>query len=215
MLKVWGRRNSLNVQKVMWLVGELDLQHEHVSVGGPFGGLRDPGFGALNPNRLVPVIEDDGFVAWESHSIVRYLAARYGGEAWWPSDAAERTLSDRWMDWCLAHWQPAFLTGVFWGLYRTPEAQRDWVAIRRSVEQSAELMMIVEGQLSGRPFLTGERLAIGDIPVGASLFRYFAMDIERPWLPNVEAWYARLTERPAYREHVMVPFDDLKGRLAF
>lgn len=215
MLKVWGRRNSQNVQKVLWLVGELGLAHEHVPAGGAFGRLSDPDFGALNPNRTVPVIEDDGVVVWESHAILRYLAARYGGEAWWPADPAERSDFDRWLDWAQAQWQPAFLSGVFWGFYRTPEAQRDAKAIARSLARTTELLHLVERQLQGRAYLTADHLTLGDIPLGSCLYRYFELEIERPELPRVAAWYARLTERPAYREHVMLPFDDLKGRLAF
>lgn len=215
MLKVWGRRNSQNVQKVMWLIGELHLAHEHVPAGGPFGGLSAPEFGALNPNRLIPVLEDDGLSIWESHTILRYLAARYGGQAYWPEDAGERSSFDRWMDWCQVLWQPAFTTGVFWGFYRTPEPERDWNSINRSIGRCSELMRIVEGVLDDRPFLAGDRFTIGDIPLGASLYRYFELEIDRPALPAVEAWYARLKARPAYREHVMVSFDDLKGRLAF
>ncbi len=215
MLKVWGRRNSQNVQKVLWLVGELGLAHEHIPAGGAFGRLADPDFGALNPNRTVPVIEDDGVVVWESHAILRYLAGRYGGEAWWPADPGERSLADRWLDWAQAQWQPAFLSGVFWGFYRTPEAQRDSQAVARSVARCTELLQLVERQLEGRAWLTGDRLTLGDIPLGSCLYRYFGLEIERPALPRVEAWYQALTERPAYREHVMLPFDDLKGRLAF
>ena len=215
MLKVWGRRNSQNVQKVLWLVGELGLAHEHVPAGGAFGRLSDPDFGALNPNRTVPVIEDDGVVVWESHAILRYLAARYGGDAWWPADPAERSDFDRWLDWAQAQWQPAFLSGVFWGFYRTPEAQRDAKAIARSLARTTELLHLVERQLQGRPYLTADHLTLGDVPLGSCLYRYFELEIERPELPQVAAWYARLTERPAYREHVMLPFDDLKGRLAF
>jgi|SRR5579872_4780556 len=215
MLKVWGRRNSLNVQKVMWLVGELGLEHARVEAGGPFGGLATDAYGALNPNRLVPVLEDGDLAVWESHAILRYLAARHGGERWWPADAGARSWSDRWMDWCLAHWQPAFSTGVFWGYYRTPEPQRDGPAVRRAIAQCGELLLILEQALGARPYLAGEALSLADIPVGASLFRYFTLDIERRRLPAVEAWYARLCARPAYREHVMVAYDDLKGRLAF
>lgn len=215
MVRIWGRRNSLNVQKVMWLVGELGLAHEHVSVGGSFGGLSAEAFGALNPNRLIPVLEDGDLAVWESHAILRYLAAQYGGGGFWPDDPAERASFDRWMDWCLAHWQPAFSTGVFWGMYRTPEAQRDWNGIRRSIALCSELMQIVESALGARPYLANDHLTIGDIPLGASLYRYFALDIDRPRLPRVEAWYERLQQHSAYREHVMVPFDDLKGRLAF
>jgi len=215
MLKVWGRRNSQNVQKVLWLAGELGLPHEHVPAGGAFGRLADPDFGALNPNRMVPVIEDDGVVVWESHAILRYLAATYGGDAWWPADPGERSGFDRWMDWAQAQWQPAFLSGVFWGFYRTPEAQRDAKAIARSLARCTELLQVVERQLVGRTYLTGDRLTLGDIPLGSCLYRYFELEIERPALPRVEAWYAELAARPAYREHVMLPFDDLKGRLAF
>jgi glutathione S-transferase len=215
MLKVWGRRNSLNVQKVMWLIGELQLPHEHVPLGGAFGGLADRRFKAMNPNGLVPVVQDGERVVWETHTILRYLAARYGGSGYWPGDAGERSDYDRWMDWCQAHWQPAFSTGVFWGYYRTPEADRDWASVNRSIALCSELMQIVEGVLVDRPFLAGDHFSLGDIPLGASLFRYFGLDIDRPPLPRVQAWYARLASRPAYRAHVMVPYDDLKGRLAF
>lgn len=215
MLRVWGRRNSLNVQKVMWLVGELELDHDHVLAGGPFGGLAEPEFRALNPNGLIPVLEDGDLVVWESHAILRYLAARYGGADYWPKDAGERSQFDRWMDWCQAHWQPAFSTGVFWGYYRTPKADRDGASVRRSLALCSELMQVVEGALEGRPFLAGDRLSLGDIALGTSMFRYFGLDIDRPPLPRVAAWYARLSARAAYREHVMVSYDDLKGRLSF
>ena len=215
MLKIWGRRNSLNVQKVMWLVGELGLEHEHVPAGGPFGLTSSDAYGALNPNRLVPVIEDGANAIWESHTILRYLAARYGGRRYWPANAARRSRFDRWMDWTLAHWQPAFSTGVFWGYYRTPEAKRDWPSIHRAIAQCGELLGIVEAALDDHPFLAGADLSLGDITLGASMYRYHTLDIERPRLPRVEAWCERLADRPAYREHVMVPYEDLKGRLAF
>ena len=215
MLKIWGRRNSQNVQKVMWLVGELGLAHEHIPAGGSFGGLDTPEFGAMNPNRVVPVIEDDGLVVWESHAILRYLAARYGGHAFWPDHAGERSAFDRWMDWCQAHWQPAFLGGVFWGFYRTPEAQRDWSAINRAIARCTQMMRLVEDVLRDRSYLAGDQISLADIPMGASLYRYFELEIDRPALPAAEAWYERLKARPAYQEHVMLPFDDLKGRLAF
>jgi len=214
MLKVWGRRNSLNVQKVMWLVGELGLEHEHVPAGGPFGGVSTDAYAALNPNRLVPVVEDGALAIWESHTILRYLAARYGGRRFWPAGAGARSRFDRWMDWCLAHWQPAFSTGVFWGYYRTPERQRDWPSIHRAVGQCGELLELVEQALAGS-YIAGDDLTLGDMPLGASMYRYFTLDIERPRLPRVEAWYERLTERAAYREHVMVDYENLKGRLAF
>ena len=138
MLKIWGRRNSFNVQKVLWLVGELGLAHEHIPAGGSFGRLDEPSFRALNPHGRVPVIEDGNLAVWESHAILRYLAARYDCGGLWSADPAERARVDGWMDWSQATLQPDFLMGVFWGYYRTPEWQRDWPAIRKSLARCAE-----------------------------------------------------------------------------
>ena len=214
MLKVWGRRNSGNVQKVMWLVGELGLTHDHIPAGGAYGRLQSEEFGKLNPNRRVPVIEDGDLVVWESDAILRYLAAKYGAPAFWPDDPGVRSLADRWMVWSLVEWQPAFLGGVFWGFYRTPEAHRDWASINRSLAHCADLLQIVEGALEGRDYLAGDQLTLADIPLGTTLYRYYRLEIARPKLPRVEAWRERLEARPAYRQHVMVPFHDLKGKLA-
>jgi glutathione S-transferase len=211
MVKVWGRLSSLNVQKVMWLIGELGLEHEHVPAGGRFGGLNTPEFRSLNPHGRVPVLQDGEVSVWESHSILRYLAARYGGEAWWPDDPAVRSQADRWLDWTLATLQPAFLGGLFGGYYRTPEAQRNWQAIRRNVMRCAQLFGLLDRFLTDRNFLAGETISLADIAAGAQLFRYYELDLERPALANVEAWYGRLQERPAYRKHVMTAFDELRG----
>jgi len=214
-LKVWGRRSSFNVQKVLWLVGELGLPHEHIPAGGSFGGLDDPDFLAMNPHGRVPVIEDDGAVVWESHAILRYLAARYGGPAWWPEAPAARAQADGWMDWAQTALQPAFLTGVFWGWYRTPEAQHNKPAIEAALAACARHFQLLDKVLTDRPFLGGDAPSLADIPAGAHLYRYYELEIDRAKTPNVEAWYARLQDRPAYREHVMIPFGEMKGRLAY
>jgi len=216
MLKIWGRISSINVQKVMWAVGELGIPHERIDAGGKFGGLDTDEFRAMNPNARVPVVDDDGTVIWESHTIVRYLAAKYGEDGLlWSSDPAQRSLSDRWMDWTLADLQPAFIGGVFWNFYRTPEAQRNWQLIRQGIARSAILFKLLDRHLADKPFIAGDSLTIGDIATGTQLFRYYELEIDRPVIPNVEAWYARLSARPAYREHVMVPFEELRGRLSF
>jgi glutathione S-transferase len=215
MLRVWGRRSSANVQKVLWLVGELGLPHEHVPVGGDFGGLDDPAFRAMNPHGKVPVIADGEVVAWESHAILRYLAAAHGADRFWVTDPAARAPVDGWMDWAQTALQTAFLSGVFWGWYRTPEAQRDEAAVARALDQTARCLNLFDAQLADRPFVVGETLSLADIAIGAHLYRYFELEIERPALPRLQAWYERLRARPAYREHVMVPFGELKGRLAF
>jgi glutathione S-transferase len=214
MLKLWGRRSAFNVQKVMWLVGELGLPHERVEVGGGFGGLDDPAFLAMNPHGRIPVIDDAGLVVWESHAIIRYLAARYGNGTLWPPDVAERSFADRWMDWSATTLQHNFMD-LFWGYYRTPDEKRDWPRIRELIERCARHYRLLDAQLAQRPYLAGDRFTMADVPAGTTLYRYFGLDLERPPIPHVEAWYARLTERPAYREHVMVPFAELRGRLAF
>lgn len=220
MLTVFGRRNSANVQKVLWLIGELRLPHRHVPKGGSFGGLDTLEYRAMNPARKVPVIDDQGVVVWESHAILRYLAARAardGAEQFWPELPSRRARIEPWMDWSQSSFQPDFLNGVFWGLYRTPEPQRDWPAIRAALARCEEHTKILDDMLAQRPFLAGETLSLADISVGTLMFRYFTLDLDigRPARPHVEAWYRRLQDRPAYRENVMVPYDDLFGRLAF
>jgi glutathione S-transferase len=215
MLTVFGRCSSFNLQKVMWLVGELAIEHRHIEAGGRFGGLDTPQFLTMNPHGRVPVIDDGGTIVWESHAILRYLAARYGGGRFWSEDAGERSQADRWMDWSQTALQPDFLMGVFWGFFRTPEPERDWPAIRAKVARCARHFRLLDQVLAERRFLGGDAPTLADIPAGTCLYRYFELDIERPSVPNVEAWYGRLRERRAFREHVMVPFAELRGRLAY
>lgn len=215
MLKVWGRRNSFNVQKVLWLVGELGLPHEHIPAGGSFGIKDTPEFLAMNPHGRVPVIDDDGTIVWESHSILRYLAARYGRPAFWNEDPRRQSNADRWMDWSQTSLQPTFLTGVFWGFYRTPPELQNQAAIEKSIGLCSQYFQLLDRVLSDQPFLAGDSLTLADVPAGTNLYRYFELDIKRPHVPNVEAWYERLKQRAAYREHVMIPFDELRGRLDY
>lgn len=214
MLTVWGRRDSFNLQKVMWLVDELDLAHEHIPAGGRFGGLDDPDYREMNPHGRVPVIKDGETVIWESQTILRYLAARYGADKFWSDDPAERSLSDRWMDWSQSTLQPDFLLGVFWGFYRTPEAQRDLPTIEGKIKRCSAHFQLLDNWLADRDFMWGDTFSLADIPIGTHLYRYFNLDIARPDIPNVDAWYSRLQTRPAFQENVMLPFDDLYGRLA-
>ncbi|HUN42910.1 MAG TPA: glutathione S-transferase [Acetobacteraceae bacterium] len=215
MLKVWGRRSSFNVQKVLWLIEELGLAYEHIPAGGSFGLLDTAEFRAMNPHGKVPVLDDNGTVVWESHTILRYLAARFGGARWWPEDPVARSMAERWMDWSQTVLQPDFLMGVFWGFYRTPDAQRDWPAIRSKIAACATHFRLLDPMLEGGLFLLGNDLTLADIPAATALYRYFELEIERPDVPHVEAWYRRLQERPAYRTTVMVPFEELRGRLAY
>jgi glutathione S-transferase len=215
MLTVYGRKSSFNVQKVMWLVGELNVTHRHIEMGGAFGGLDTTEFRALNPHARVPVIVDGDVTVWESHAILRYLAARYGDGRFWNDDPAVRSQWERWMDWAHTTLQPDFLTGVFWGFYRTPAQQRNMAAVEEKIRRCAAHFQLLDTVLADRAFLLGDRLTLADIPAGTHLYRYFNIDISRPRLPNVERWYRTLAKRPAYRAHVMVKFAELYGRLEY
>ena len=216
MITIHGRKSSFNLQKVMWLVGELGVEHNHLQLGGSFGGLNRPEFLAMNPHGRVPVIDDSGVVVWESQAILRYLAAKYSdGASFWSANPAERARADQWMDWSQTALQPAFLIGVFWGWYRMPEAKRNMTAVNKALEQTNNYLRYVDRQLEGNSFMLGDRLSLADIPIGTHLYRYFNLDLPRPSLPNVERWYERLQSRSAYREHVCVPFNELYGRLDF
>ncbi len=204
MLKIYGRNNSVNVQKVMWMVGELGLEHERLDVGGAFGQNDQDWYLALNPMGRVPVLDDDGYVLWESHSIIRYLARQNKEAGLYASDAKAQGDMDKWMDWHIGFFQPA-ITPAFWGLIRTPEAERDMAAIQASSSETAKLMGILDGHLQGRDFMAGAQLSLADIPVGAMTYRWYGLDVEHPDYPNLRAWYDRLAQRPAFQEHVMLP----------
>lgn len=209
MLTLWGRNTSINVQKVLWLLGELDLAYERIDVGGAFGGLDKPEFLALNPNGLIPVLEDGNVHIWESHAILRYLAAKYDAGGLWPEDPADRAQADQWMEWHVSTLYPDFIA-AFLGLVRTPPSQRNMASIELSAKRAGWHYEKLEEHLAGRDFICGDRLTIGDIPLGATLYRYFTLEIERPDLPNIEAWYARLQERAAYRDGIMISYEGLR-----
>jgi glutathione S-transferase len=206
MLKVWGRRTSINVQKVMWAVGELGLPHERVDIGGEFGGLDTPTYHALNPNRLVPAIDDNGFILWESSAIVRHLAQTYGRGTLSPADEQTYAIADSWMDWSLTTLYPDVILTCFLQLVRTTAKDRNKGAVEIAARRAGNNFGILDRQLAGRSFIAGDHLSIADIAVGTMMYRYFNLPLPRPALPNVEAWYDRLSQRTAYRTHVMIDF---------
>jgi glutathione S-transferase len=203
-LRIWGRSNSINVQKVLWCCEELDVSYHRVDVGGPFGVNREPEYLRLNPNGLVPTISDGGFVLWESNAIVRYLAARHGMGTLCPEDLAERADADRWMDWQLGTLWASF-RAAFVGLIRTPPEKRDRANIARAIRKTAGNLDLLDAHLAGRDYVTGPSLTMADIPLGVTAYRWFTLDIERPAMPNLEAWYERLRARGPYRAIVMSP----------
>ena len=203
MLKVWGRTNSVNVKKALWCIEELGLRYERIDAGMQHGVVQTPEYRKLNPNGLVPTIEDDGFVLWESHTIVRYLAAKHSAGNLWPTDARERAEAERWMDWTFTFLN--VFRPVFWGLVRTPPEKRDGEAIEDGRKKSAELLGHLDAALAARSYVAGDTFTVGDIPMGCHVHLWMRLPIERPKHPALEAWFARLLERPAYRKVVDIP----------
>lgn len=201
MLKIWGRKNSSNIQKVMWAVGELALAHEHVEVGGAFGGNREPAYLALNPNGLVPMIDDSGFVLWESNAIVRYLSGKYGAGSLAPSDPGTRARADQWMDWQLSVVNPVMVT-TYWGLIRTPPEKRDHAVIATAQVKYTDAMKILDDQLAKTRFVAGDAFCMGDIPVALMAHRYVFLFPDHPPMPNLERWYGDVSSRKAFRDHI-------------
>jgi glutathione S-transferase len=201
MLTIWGRLNSHNVKKVAWFAVELGLPFERHDVGGQFG--MDAAYLAKNPNALIPTIEDDGTILWESNAILRYLAAKHGGERFWPVDPAARAAGDKWMDWQAGYADAQ--RDAFLNMVRRAPADRDNAAVSASAARCAKQMAILDEALSRTPWLSGAEFGIGDIPMGVYAHTYFAIDIERPTLPHVEDWYARIKARPGYADQVMIP----------
>ena len=203
MLKIWGRVNSVNVKKTMWCVQELGLKYERIDAGMQYGVVNTPEYRKMNPTGLVPTIDDDGFVLWESHSIVRYLCAKHSAGNLWPTDLRARADAERWMDWAFA-FQGA-MRNVFWGLIRTPPEKRDLKAIEEGRKKSAELAALLDQVLASRPYVAGAAFTMGDIPIGCEVQRWMRVPIERPPLPNLQAWFDRLLARPPFRQHVDLP----------
>ncbi len=202
MLKIWGRTNSVNVKKALWCVEELGLPYERADAGMQFGVVNTPEYRAMNPNGLVPTMDEDGFILWESHSIVRYLSARHGKGLLWPVDERTRASANQWMDWAFS-----FQSGVrdaFWNLIRTPPEKRDAQAIEKSRLKSGETAAILDAALAGRAYVAGD-FSMGDIPIGAEVQRWMRLPMARPKLPNLEAWFERLCTRPAFRKNVDIP----------
>ena len=204
MLRIWGRTNSINVQKVMWAVGELGLEHERIDAGGAHGGLDTAAYGAMNPNRRVPSLQDGSFALWESNVIVRYLVAKHNPGGLWPIEPQRRAVADQWMDWQQTTLLPDMRT-IFWGLVRTEPAKKNPGAIDSAVESLASIWARLDQHLAGRPFVGGDHFTMGDIPVGAMYHRYRALGVKRGEEENLTAWYERLKHRESYRAHVMLP----------
>jgi glutathione S-transferase len=206
MLKIWGRTNSINVQKVLWCCGELNIPFERIDAGMQFGVNNTPEFKAKNPNALVPMIEDDGMILWESQAIVRYLARKHGLGSVCPADAKACADADRWMDWNATTVWPN-LRPIFWNLVRTEPAKRDMPLVETSRKGLAASMAILDTHMANRQYVTGNDFTMGDIPLGVSIHRWFNMEIVRENLPNLGAYYKRLQGRSAFAKHAGLPLN--------
>jgi len=196
----------------MWAVAELVLEFERIDWGGKYGGNDEPDYRAMNPNGLVPTIRDGDLVLWESPAILRYLGARYGDEGFWPADPAQRGRLDMWAEWVKTSLYPPLIRQVFWQLVRTPEAQRSQAAVAEGAVKLKSLMPMVDARLGAGPFLNGEQPCFADILLGHALYRYYTLAFERALAPNLDAYYARLRQRPAYVEHAMVSYESLRAK---
>jgi len=205
MLKLWGRANSSNVQKVLWGCAEMGVAYERIDAGLNFGRTKDPDYLALNPNSLVPTIEDGDVVIWESNTILRYLAATRSVERLHPKDPVARSHVERWMDWQISLLSQPMAVLLF-GYYRTPPERRDAGALEGAHKRCADLWRIVEGHLrDGKHYMAGRELTLADICVGIFVHRWYNYPVERPELPHLKAWYDRIAARPGYKAHVLLP----------
>ena len=210
MLTIHGRATSVNVQAVMWAVGELGLEHRRIDVGGAFGGTDEPAFLAKNPMGLVPVLEDGTVTLFESQAILRYLAAKHGAEHLWPDDPGARAPVDQWMEWAKTSVSPVITHKIFWQFVRTTAAERDHQRIAEGETELKTLMGIAEAQIARNGWLTGPDMTLADISFGVLLYRYYTVPFERAELPELAAYYDRLRDRPAYAEHAMVSYESLR-----
>jgi glutathione S-transferase len=204
---LWGRSSSSSVQKPMWLFEELGIPYERIDIGGPFGKNRDAEYLALNPNGLVPTLDDKGFILWESNVIVRYIASKYRAEMMYPGDLKRRADIERWMDWGAA--LSTTLNSAFRGLMRTPPEERDNASILKNCRDSEDLMRTLDAQLKDREWVCGDHFTLADIALGISCYRWYRMpfntiDFHLPTLANLEAWFERLQARAAYQKVVMI-----------
>jgi glutathione S-transferase len=214
MLTIWGRQSSSNTQALMWCVGELNLPHRRIDAGFTYGVVDTPDYLAMNPNGTIPtMIDDDNPPLWETGAILRYLAGRYGPEEFWPRDSTRRAEVDKWAEWAKINIATNFTGPVFWRVARMSASQRDPAAIDRALGLLNGYLDIAEARLSRSPFLAGPDFTLADIQFGHCLFRYFDIDIARGERKSLRRYYDSLATRPAFQQHVMVSYDELKDRL--
>jgi glutathione S-transferase len=204
MLTIWGGLKSNNVQKVVWTANELSLEYVLVPAGMEHGLTGTAEYRALNPNGLVPAIDDGGFRLWESNAIVRYLGAMYGDAHFYPAGIRERALADRWMDWANLQFYAA-MGPAFRQLVRTEADKRDTRLIEDSLAKAESFAEILDRQLSGNEFVNGEHFSMADICLGVISHRWLGLPAKRAARPNLERWYRTVSQRQAAKEILVLP----------
>jgi glutathione S-transferase len=202
MLKIYGRANSINVRKVLWMCEEVGEPFTREDWGRGFRSTSEEPFRNISNFGVVPVIDDDGFILRESHTIVRYLAAKHRRDDLYPTELKARALTEQWMDWAGSDAYVG-IRPVFLGLQvKMAPFKDDATAIAGGIREWTIQMQRVEEHLAkSGPFVTGSAFTIGDIPMGLIVNRWFTIPFEKPALPCVSAYYDLLTERAAYRSH--------------
>ena len=205
-LTIWGRANSVNVQKVLWCLAELDIAYQRIDAGMAFGKNDQPEYLSMNPNGRVPTLVDGDYVLWESNSIMRYLNLAHGkASPIYPQSPQARAAVDRWLDWTLSTLQPVDRP-VFWALVRTPKEKRDMVAIQKDVDAEAVVWRIPDALLATRRYIEGDQFSIADIALGAFARRWFGVEgVTKPKLPNLDRWFALISERPGFQKFIAPP----------
>ena len=211
MLTVYGRATSSNVQALLWGMEEMALSYTRLDYGEVYGGLDAPTFRALTPHGKIPVLTDGDDAIWETAAILRYLAGKHGSDAFWPKEGMAKAHVDMWAEWAKHSVADAFTGPVFWRTARTRTENRDADLIARNLARLNEELAKADSQLSDNAYLCGGDLTLADIQLGHVLFRYFDIDIPRPDMPGLRAYFDRLAARPAYQKTVMVSYDALKN----
>ncbi len=212
MLKVWGRKSSSNVQSVMWCIAELGLPVERIDAGFNYGVTNTPDYLAMNPNGTVPTVQDDDRITlFESGAILRYLANQYAEAPFWPTDPLQRAHIDMWAEWAKVNVAMKFSAPIFWPVVRTPPARRDPDALARSVAEFERMLGIASAQLQKSAWLATDDFTLADIQFGHLLHRYFDIEIDRKPPDRIVAYHDQLKQRPCFREHVMVSYEELRA----
>ena len=209
-LVVYGRATSSNVQAVLWALEELQLTYERLDYGEVFGGLETAAFRKLTPHGQIPVLTVGDTALWETPAILRYLAARYGDDSFWPDDPLARARIDMWAEWAKHSVAEAFTVPVFWTAVRTRPERRDTDLIARNIAAFEAELAKAEDPLSQHHYICGTALTLADIQFGHVLYRYYDTGLAQANLPFLQSYYGRLCERQAYQRTVMVSYAALR-----